>query len=1033
MSGSNSDSDSRSCSSNSYDKWKDDHHGSDSDSYSSDDDDKSNDSENREWDDEEQEPEDNDDQVDEEHKRLSDSPTDCDQSMSSHGSYGTYDEKKREEEVKKSKWVAIVLTAICVIVLILAITMGVVMFLKKSKKKEGNGPGVDTSGLNITSDMISAPATPIPVVTDGNATQTPTITATDAPSLSPTLAPISPQPTLIVIEGESSLINGDDDFFSMGDDTNQNVEEDEAIPPNLEITSNGDSSYMTRMDAKPLDTDEGLPLGYYGSTMSLLVQSMNTFDPLADNNFDIDATYAPTTEASLDGSDEGSTEGSIPINEDGESEEEESSGTSGINEQSSTMANKFVNSYALLNFYLGDYPWYQKNSDLTGHKVNAYMCLQHIPDTSPKDLWGNPQFDEEGNEIKKVFSICRVQNRVPEKKKGKNDTAERDAATGSDVEKGLGDRYRMPENCLDGKVDDFFVAPSDTTVCVDISSYIQNYPPFVAEKENRPKSYLRRRFLQSEDDDETFSTGTIIPTEVQEEDAETIVDKSNFKNLLFMIANIKEDQDASARFYSRQSVMNATQLFITLEEVTESPTTTPYPTAPTSGPTESPTQLLPTDSPTQRPSLSPIEKGTMSPSPAPTFESKYEPCGICGDYKIFEPLKDLTLGIPNDIAPPQLADGKADCNLVETTCQDGHCSPQLCKSISMAKDFCGCQRPEFTPCNICPGNETLISPESEVFLEWYEAPMGKDGKLTCRQYEASCQAGFCDADVCTSSTYNYKCACTSDPFSSENPMDESLTTMAPTETVTVLPTTTPNPTFEANFESCSICGGDLMNFPLTDQIVELPGDLTPPQVSNNLTTCEKLESYCEGGYCSPIMCQSFQESLSEICGCFGANNTTNMYNSTIPPSSFGSFGSIDEDKTGNFDPTNSEDNQGQSDGTVPPTGLASMNSSNGSEDTIAIINDSEDLIFDQDAGTGNYTTDFGTGMPKEGTDAPMMSTEVPGVPINGTEIPLMNSTEVPMANGTMLPTMYGSLPDFDDFGTLNPSTGGTGDDGLDAS
>jgi hypothetical protein len=65
------------------------------------------------------------------------------------------------------------------------------------------------------------------------------------------------------------------------------------------------------------------------------------------------------------------------------------------------------------------------------------------------------------------------------------------------------------------------------------------------EDPSRHRRYVRRRKLQEESDETTKTDDG--------GDAVTDVDPSKYKNMLFMIANIKKGQDASARFYSRQS------------------------------------------------------------------------------------------------------------------------------------------------------------------------------------------------------------------------------------------------------------------------------------------------------------------------------------------------------------------------------------------------------------------------------------------------------------------------------------------------
>ena len=94
-------------------------------------------------------------------------------------------------------------------------------------------------------------------------------------------------------------------------------------------------------------------------------------------------------------------------------------------------------------------------------------------------------------------------------------------------------------------------------------------------------------------------------------DAENIVDRSNYKNLLFMVAYTEKGRDGTAEFYSRENDENRPALVWTLEKVTAAPSVSANPTAPTVSPG-------PTDLPTAEPQ--PSSNATLAPSIANTIE-----------------------------------------------------------------------------------------------------------------------------------------------------------------------------------------------------------------------------------------------------------------------------------------------------------------------------------------------------------------------------------------------------------------------------
>ncbi len=335
---------------------------------------------------------------------------------------------------------------------------------------------------------------------------------------------------------------------------------------------------------------------------------------------------------------------------------------------------------------------------------------------------------------------------------------------------------------------------------------------------------------------------------------EVITDPSNFKNMLFMIANIEDGQDATMQFFSSNSAAGPSLI---LELTQKMPTVSPMPSV-----SPNPTSVTETKSPTPSSTLV---------TPSPTFVPQHDPCGVCGTFESFQPLDELkVLEIPIGISPlpftsiaaPDAKNTSALCTEWESVCNDGHCSEQLCASLSSATDFCGCPTPPEKPCGVCGEDEELEFPQAMVDLTAKQSPNGKATKMTCAYLEGYCVGGFCNAGVCSAVQNNSVCSCKSTVPSA------SPSIAAPSES----PTVSSAPTFKAQFERCSICGGDPLGYELDSTvIVQLNNDITPAPVSSGEATCTELEALCEAGYCDELMCRSYQQSVAASCGCKGDN------------------------------------------------------------------------------------------------------------------------------------------------------------------
>jgi len=636
------------------------------------------------------------------------------------------DSQDREDRVTKSKLIAIGVTVVCVVFLMSAIGLGLALIGK------GNDT-IDETAFQMSEVETAEPTTLLltPVPTDNNDTQSPSASLSEAPSTSP-IAP-SLVPTLIIFTGDITNNTGDDDFFADDDDAfvdNNNlavslediIDAEAKIPETTALIPNGDTYILTLPNGEMLEKKAGAPLDDFGSSLSLMVQNRNGDDDdinLADLANITDYSAANSTS---DGDDDGFLN---------------------LETQGTDYAD--ATSYALVNFYLGDLQFYEKNSDLVNYDVSAFICLEHVPNYET-------EYNDEGEETKNTFSICRLNNSVDMVHQTQKWRQRRSleaiveygkVGTGQDVERISSDvaNYSMPEDCIGGEYENFYVAPSTTTICVDVTTFVKNYSPFIAEEEEEsmlppPSSSadsrrIRRKLKEettiSDLDDDGLSNETTATTisDVERGDAETIVDASNYKNMLFMIANTREDQDVSAEFYSRQSVVNATQLFLTLERVTMPPTTSANPTAPTISPG-------PTDIPTDESTVAPTVV-VKSPTDEPTVAAQAttdEPT-VAAQATTDEPIiaAQATTDEPTTVVPMM--------------------PPTTAPTIMFY-------------CSVCQEGDVLLSPNTEIELDADGSPTNEAVNMTCGDLEDTCKAGLCSNKVCLLAKGDPRCRCRAD-------------------------------------------------------------------------------------------------------------------------------------------------------------------------------------------------------------------------------------------------------------------------------
>ncbi|VEU35724.1 unnamed protein product [Pseudo-nitzschia multistriata] len=448
-------------------------------------------------------------------------------------------EQKQQDEKVKLKMVAILSTVVCLLLLMTAVGLGIALSKKKrrpSMTPSSNGlfdnnsstfapsstpssslaPSVamDTSSntttigtMNVTLDDFD------PIFlneTDGNVganetsspTQSTTIFTTDSPTLSPTTA----SPTKSPSNSPTQSPTRDPEMI---------------IPDAVDLTPAGDTYVVILPDGEVYEKESATP--------TLLVRSRNS----AGNNGASLITQQVNEDEILAGD-------GLPLD---------------------------ALSYALLHFDMADYKWYEDgNAELLSRKANAYLCLEHVPNTRENDAWGNPN-------DQKIFSACRVENPILEEDWLANPAFQAEL-TG----------YKMPEDCFGGEVNKTFVSPDTGEVCIDVSMFVDNYPPFAEvdpsddftspdpDDEDLVETLgVRHRLLRPNRNKNMESTNE---TEAFSQSATPRVG-GNYKNMLFMVAHIEPGVDASAEFYSRQDTDNAPKLYVTLETLTEAPTVAP--------------------------------------------------------------------------------------------------------------------------------------------------------------------------------------------------------------------------------------------------------------------------------------------------------------------------------------------------------------------------------------------------------------------------------------------------------------------------
>eukprot|EP00532_Pseudo-nitzschia_australis_P017985 CAMPEP_0168311658 /NCGR_PEP_ID=MMETSP0142_2-20121227/67477_1 /TAXON_ID=44445 /ORGANISM="Pseudo-nitzschia australis, Strain 10249 10 AB" /LENGTH=917 /DNA_ID=CAMNT_0008264567 /DNA_START=1693 /DNA_END=4446 /DNA_ORIENTATION=+ len=524
------------------------------------------------------------------------------------------DSQWKEDQKTKQKIFAILLTVVCLILLASAIGLGVAMSQKSDETQ------VDKS------TALQSPTT-TPVVTSMPTSNATTFAPSSAPSNPTTLTP-TVSPTVDTFANETSCDGGNE--TSCGDEALApdifenyfNVSEDSvipydpyAIPGEIVVNPSGDTYVLALPEGEVVVREPGAPPEDFGTSPTLLVRSRNSVDgtiPVED--WEVGNFAGSNSTGDEDGNEDGNEDGS----EDGD--EEDKVGLLPAN----------ASSYALLNFNMEAYPWFNNtNADLRSKTTKAYLCLYQKTHSNEVDPWGNSRMNEtSGNFTKKRFAVCRVENAV-----GEDLTApEGKAPTGADVEQiapGVAN-YSMPEDCMDGLVARTFVVPDVSMVCIDASPFVNKYPPFVddpyavvddessvVEDDDVVTSEIpvRHRYLRKKKKDKNKQETSSEKRNLQE-DAESIVDRSNYKNLLFMIAYIEKGRDASAEFYSREKNETVAPVLIWQFDESaapsESPTMTPGPTdLTTAGP-------QPSSIPTLAPSTSSIP--TLVPSTTNTIE-----------------------------------------------------------------------------------------------------------------------------------------------------------------------------------------------------------------------------------------------------------------------------------------------------------------------------------------------------------------------------------------------------------------------------
>jgi hypothetical protein len=169
----------------------------------------------------------------------------------------------------------------------------------------------------------------------------------------------------------------------------------------------------------------------------------------------------------------------------------------------------------------------------------------------------------------------------------------------------------------------------------------------------------------------------------------------------------------------------------------------------------------PSPSSDKAPTGAPTMSDAPSTSAAPTYKAEFEFCGICGIGPTPNPLTDVPIEIPDNLAPPQVKDGEATCAELESYCQEGYCRPLTCRVLEPIRGLCGCPNAD-PPCSICGPGKVISNTNGALNLDPTLTVPGYDQTTTCGQLNDLCAKGYCSESLCTQypDVVTQTCGCT---------------------------------------------------------------------------------------------------------------------------------------------------------------------------------------------------------------------------------------------------------------------------------
>eukprot|EP00536_Pseudo-nitzschia_multiseries_P001850 jgi/Psemu1/283323/fgenesh1_pg.24_\ len=511
-------------------------------------------------------------------------PSEDIENMSTANSMYSWEERQLKEEQKiKQKLTAIIATAVCAVLVLSSILLGVALN-RKEPKIPTPAPSVSLAPSFSDAPTISPTSSPTVIETfpptstqTSFPTATTTVVSSATPSISSSLLP-SDGPSLLPSSLPSTTpTDRSESPTAMPSDVPSASTEptailDVIIPEDFDQAVSADTYVLILPDGAVV---ENLPENF-GSSSNLLVRSRN---PTRQEEQQILAEQQKQQEEQQQVQEDGNpTEGNLT-----ESFNNNATNSTGDGDgddvfdplESDTMEPvpegelpADASAYALLSFDMTNVPWYRDtNTNLLSYNVQAYVCLNQVLEDREIDPWGDPV----PVESLPVFSMCRIKpsssaerrrrrrRRSLQQQQQQNVTGDLEELTSETAD------FSMPEDCYGGKTSGTTVDATAETVCVNVTKFVRKYPPFAAETRENDLT-LRNRYLRNfqtaesedptENDDEEEIRTRLDRERILQETADTTTG-DDYLELLFMFAYTEKGKQASAKFYSGEDVANA--------------------------------------------------------------------------------------------------------------------------------------------------------------------------------------------------------------------------------------------------------------------------------------------------------------------------------------------------------------------------------------------------------------------------------------------------------------------------------------------